>query len=73
MSQLQPPEPYLSPKELAAEIKARYKLTVSANYVRAMLRAGVRRIGYSARLSSVMEWWEKNPDFAPRKKPRSSV
>jgi len=62
---------YLSAKELVFEIKKEFGLVVSENFVRSMMRAGVKRIGYKARLSDVMEWWEKNPDFSPRSKKAS--
>lgn len=59
-------ERYLSAKELVAAIREQHGLTVSEPFIRTMLRAGVKRVGLNARLSDVMEWWEKNPDFSPR-------
>lgn len=60
------PEKLLTPKELAAEINARHGIVVSARFIRSMMRAGVRRVGYYATVSDVMAWWYDNPDFSPR-------
>ncbi len=60
------PEKLLTPKELAAEINARHGIVVSARFIRSMMRAGVKRVGYYATASDVMAWWYDNPDFSPR-------
>lgn len=56
----------MTPKEIAAEFRERMGITVSEQFVRYMLRAGVRRMGMYARFSDVVAWWEQNPDFSPR-------
>jgi len=56
----------LAPKQISAEFHERMGVIVSEQFVRAMLKAGVRRIGYNARFVDVVEWWEKHPDFSPR-------
>ena len=56
----------LTPKEIAAEFRERDGIIVSEQFVRFMLRAGVRRIGMYARFADVVAWWEANPDFSPR-------
>ena len=60
------PEKLLTPKELAAEINARHGIVVSARFIRSMMRAGVKRVGYYATVSDVMKWWYEHPDFSPR-------
>lgn len=56
----------LSPKEISDAIKSRHGIVVSARFIRAMLRAGVRRVGYYATVDDVMAWWYDNPDFSAR-------
>ena len=59
-------EKLLTPKELATEINAQHGIVVSARFIRSMMRAGVKRVGYYATTSDVMAWWYENPDFSPR-------
>lgn len=61
-------EKYLPVKQLVEELRRQRGLIVSERYVRAMLASGVRRIGYSARFSDLLDWWERHPDFSPRAK-----
>jgi len=56
----------LSPKELSEAIHERHGIVVSARFIRAMMRAGVRRVGYYATIEDVMAWWYDNPDFSAR-------
>lgn len=64
-------EKRMQPKQLAAEFASRLGVKVSERFIRSMLCAGVRRIGYNARFSDVVEWWERNPDFSPRSKSKN--
>lgn len=47
-------------------IREQHGIVVSARFIRSMMRAGVRRVGYYATVSDVMTWWYENPDFSPR-------
>lgn len=62
------PEKYEPVKQLVVTIRERHGLTVSERFVRDMLKAGVPRIGFNAKPSALMEWWEVNKDFSPRAK-----
>jgi hypothetical protein len=61
-------EKYLPAKHLASAIFEATEIRVSERFVRDMLKAGVPRLGQSARLSDLMAWWGKHPDFSPRSK-----
>jgi hypothetical protein len=65
---IQQAEKYLPVKQLVGVIHEQYGLTVSERFVRDMLRAGVPRVGFNAKPSVLMAWWEENKDFAPRSK-----
>lgn len=56
----------MTAKEISGEFRERLGIVVSEQFVRYMLKAGVRRIGMYARFSDVVAWWEQNPDFSPR-------
>jgi hypothetical protein len=63
-----PTERYLPVKQLAAELRMQYGLIFSEQFIRAALQAGVPRIGNSARLSELIDWFRAHPDFSPRSK-----
>ena len=62
-------ERMLPAKQLAVEIREEYGLIVSRQFVCAMLRAGVPRLGYNARYSDLIAWWRANPNFRQRRHP----
>ena len=61
-------EKYLPVKQLASEMNKQFGIVVSEQFIRFMLRAGVPRVGYCSRLSDLMAWWKKHPNFSPRSK-----
>ena len=62
-------EPYRPAKELADELSKWCGRRVGEAFVRVLIReSGVRRIGRAARLSDLMAWWERHPDFKRRSK-----
>lgn len=63
---MQTVEKYKSVKELVAAIHDQHGIAVSSRFVRDMLRSGVPRVGWNAKLSDLMEWWRINKDFSPR-------
>jgi hypothetical protein len=65
-------EKFLTPKELVASIKEHHGITVSRQFICAMIKAGVTpRLGFNVRLSDLTTWWLANPDFSPRARRRA--
>lgn len=60
-------EKFSSPKEIVAAMLDIHGVTVSRQFVCAMISAGVSpRLGFNVRLSDFITFWTEHPDFSPR-------